>query len=118
MASSDPSIFSSPATWAAIAAGVGGIAYAVTRPSEPAAKTRVRVVGPGSANDDKGARPGRSKKSKKSKKSTKSAKSAKSASPPSPYALFVKAQMPAFMAKGYSSPEAMKAIGKLWQARK
>ena len=117
-----PSPFSSPITWIAIAAGVGAGAVAMNEASKSKRPAKAHVVGP--QNGEPASRGSASKRSKKSKKSKKavgskaSGSSAKSAKPPSAYTRFVQAQMPALLAKGYSSPEAMKVIGKLWQARK
>ncbi len=123
------SLLSSPAAWAALAAGVGGLAYAVMRPTESSAAPTARSQGARSqsaggmqdAGSPNGARPAKKakRKSKAKKSRSKSATtSADPAAPPSPYAAFVKAQMPGFMKRGFSSPDAMKAIGKLWQAKK
>ena len=129
------SLLSSPAAWAALAAGVGGLAYAVMRPTESSAAPTARSQGARSqsaggtqdAGSPNGARPVKKAKRKSKAKKSRSKSVTTSAdpaappsppSPPSPYAAFVKAQMPGFMKRGFSSPDAMKAIGKLWQAKK
>ena len=89
--------FSTALPWLALAAGVGGLAYATTRPGAKEAAPPSR----GSAA--KGRR--RKKKSPSEKR------------PAGPYALFVKAQMPLLKARGMDGPKAMAEIGRLWRIK-
>ncbi len=93
--------------WVAALVGVGGLAYAVTRPEAKPAKP---------AGSPAKAPKRRKKGSKRGKKASAEAPAEPKAAP-GPYARFVQAQMPALMKRGMSAPDAMREIGRLWRTR-
>ena len=93
--------FSTALPWLALAAGVGGLAYATTRPGAKKAAP-ASAAGEGSA----------AKKRRRKKK-----KAPEEKGPAGPYALFVKEQMPLLKAKGMDGGKAMAEIGRLWRAK-
>lgn len=99
--------FDTALPWLALAAGVGGLAYATTRPAKKAAAPAAE----GSAATKR-----RRKKRKKAKASADGQAEAKR--PASPYNEFVRKEMPALQKQGYSPGEAMKKISEKWKAKK
>ena len=95
--------FSTALPWLALAAGVGGLAYATTRPAAAPPKAPARA--------EEGSPARRSKKRRKAKKTP------EEKGPPGPYALFVKEQMPLLKAKGMDGGKAMAEIGRLWRVK-
>lgn len=93
--------FSTALPWLALAAGVGGLAYATTRPAAAAPKARAEEGSP----------------AKRGKKRRKAKKTPEEKGPPGPYALFVKEQMPLLKAKGMDGGKAMAEIGRLWRVK-
>jgi len=93
--------FSTALPWLALAAGVGGLAYATTRPG-------AKKAAPASTEGSP---------AKRGKKRRKAKKTPEEKGPPGPYALFVKAQMPLLKAKGMDGPKAMAEIGRLWRVK-
>jgi len=93
--------FGTALPWLALAAGVGGLAYATTRPGAKKAAP-ASAAGEGSA----------AKKRRRKKKKAPTEKG-----PAGPYALFVKEQMPQLKAKGMDGAKAMAEIGRLWRAK-
>lgn len=87
--------------WLALAAGVGGLAYATTRPG-------AKKAAPASAAGEGSAAKKRRRKKKKAPTEKK---------PAGPYALFVQEQMPLLKAKGMDGGKAMAEIGRLWKAK-
>jgi len=101
----EKSSFETALPWLALAAGVGGLAYATTRPgAKKAAPAASAGAGEGSP-------------AKRGKKRRKAKKTPEEKGPPGPYALFVKAQMPLLKAKGMDGPKAMAEIGRLWRVK-
>jgi len=101
----EKSSFETALPWLALAAGVGGLAYATTRPgAKKAAPAASAGAGEGSP-------------AKRGKKRRKVKKTPEEKGPPGPYALFVKAQMPLLKAKGMDGPKAMAEIGRLWRVK-
>lgn len=99
----EKSSFETALPWLALAAGVGGLAYATTRPG---AKKAAPAASAGEGSPAK-----RGKKRRKAKKAP------EEKGPPGPYALFVKAQMPLLKEKGMDGPKAMAEIGRLWRVK-
>jgi len=98
--------FSTALPWLALAAGVGGLAYATTRPgAKKSAPSPFAGEGSGSAAKKRG------------KKRRKAKKAPEEKGPPGPYALFVQQQMPILKAKGMDGPKAMAEIGRLWRVK-
>lgn len=108
--------FSTALPWLALAAGVGGLAYATTRPGAKKAAP-ASAVGEGSAS------------TKRRRKKRKKAKAAPALGPDgqplpevkrpaSPYNDFVRKEMPALQKQGYSPGDAMKKISEKWKAKK
>ena len=95
--------FGTALPWLALAAGVGGLAYATTRP--------------GAAPPKASARAAEGSPAKRGKKRRKAKKTPEEKGPPGPYALFVKAQMPLLKEKGMDGPKAMAEIGRLWRVK-
>ena len=88
--------------WLALAAGVGGVAYGVHHAGASTSSPQ-REKDAGSASKKTKVKP-------QKKSATKRA--------PGPYALFVKAEMPSLMAKGYTTSQAMIEIGRRWKSQK
>ena len=99
----EKSSFETALPWLALAAGVGGLAYATTRPG---AKKAALAASAGEGSPAK-----RGKKRRKAKKTP------DEKGPPGPYALFVKEQMPLLKAKGMDGGKAMAEIGRLWRVK-
>ena len=95
--------FSTALPWLALAAGVGGLAYATTRPGAKKAASAASA--------------GEGSPAKRGKKRRKAKKTPEEKGPPGPYALFVKAQMPLLKEKGMDGPKAMAEIGRLWRVK-
>ena len=85
--------------WVAALVGVGGLAYAVTRPEAKPAGSPAKA-------------PKRRKKGSKRGKKASAEAPAEPKAAPGPYARFVQAQMPALMKKGMSAPDAMRRNGR------